>query len=130
MFNDSFDLSSDFAEQIRKSVSTDIVDLPNSPFDIEEIFNSLKHRIESFQSQLADDENVIVQLANFGASKSILVKNITYSPPSLIIFRGVDEDNNFCELIQNASQLNFLLVSKKSTSIKQRIQIGFSLPKD
>lgn len=93
-------------------------------YDAEDIFKHLVARVSSFQNALKDNEEIGLELANFGKAAEIHIRSIGYKNPNLIEFSGVDLNNNEVSLIQHISQLNFLLVAVKPVEDKP-FRIGF-----
>lgn len=90
-------------------------------------FEILIQSIKEFENQLNDQQEIAVQLASFGQSVTLNVTSIGYINPSIIKFKGF-VNGQFSELIQNVSQLNFLLmaVPKEILEAPPR-RIGFCL---
>lgn len=119
-------LSDEMAQLIRDSVSSpDLVDLPNSPFDVEEIFFQLKEQIETYQANIDNNHDIALMLTNFGESVTMVITSITYRTPSLLVFTGY-VNNSICELIQHVNQLNFLLKTVPRNIDLPKQRIGFS----
>ncbi|RMC33628.1 DUF6173 family protein [Paracoccus alkanivorans] len=88
------------------------------------IFNHLRKRIEQFEAELGEDEEIGLQLANFGLAAQLHIRAISYQNPNLIEFHGLDPKGNKITLIQHIDQLNFMLVAVRP--IKQEpYRIGF-----
>lgn len=82
--------------------------------------------IRAFQDNLDNDHEVAVQLASFGHSVTMNVAEVGYKNPNILIFYGYI-GNDWAELIQNMSQLNFLLIAvKKAIPNKPPRRIGFA----
>jgi hypothetical protein len=91
-------------------------------------YEILTRSIKEFEDELDDDHEVAVQLASFGQSLVMQVTEIGYSNPALIHFYGYVNGNK-SELIQNISQLNFLLMAvPKPDPEKPARRIGFLVP--
>lgn len=82
-------------------------------FDAEGIFEHLMGRVKAFQADLEDDQEIGIQLANFGIPAQIHIRSIGYRNPNLVEFHGVNADDHEVTLIQHISQLNFLLIAVK-----------------
>lgn len=82
-------------------------------FDAEDIFNHLTQRVSDFQAALGEDEEIGLQLANFGLPAQIHIRSVSYKNPNLIEFNGVNADGHEVTLVQHISQLNFLLIAVK-----------------
>lgn len=89
-------------------------------------YKTIIDRINKFEGQLDDQHEIGIKLVTFGQSITISVTEIGYSNPSIIIFRGLTENNEQIELIQHVTQLSFLLLTMKriNTDIPKR-KIGF-----
>lgn len=88
-------------------------------------YEVLKEQIEDFQSDLSDDLDVCVQLAYFGSNIVMFVDEIGYQNPDLLYFHGTYNGQR-AQLIQNAAQLNFLLLAvPKTEPEKKPRRIGF-----
>jgi hypothetical protein len=93
-------------------------------FDAALIFEHLMQRVEAFQRNLKDDEEIGIQLANFGLAAQLHIRTISYKNPNLIEFSGVTLDDNSAVLVQHISQLNFMLIALKPVDEKP-YRIGF-----
>lgn len=90
-------------------------------------YEKICEEIEDFQSDLDENEEVALQLTNFGQSLTMLVTDIGYQNPSLIYYYG-DINGKQCQLIQHISQINFLLMAVPKADPEKparRVQIGF-----
>jgi hypothetical protein len=94
-------------------------------FDAEEIFRHLMHRVSEFEGSLEDDEELGLQLANFGVAATIHIRNIRFKNPNLIEFSGIDIDGNNTMLVQHISQLNFMLSALKPVAEEKPFRMGF-----
>lgn len=92
--------------------------------DAKDIFEHLLRRVKTFENTLNEDEEIGVQLANFGIAASIHIRGLGYYNPNLIEFQGIDQDGNEVALTQHISQLNFLLVAVKPVT-DEPYRIGF-----
>lgn len=93
--------------------------------DAEGIFEYLRIKIEKFQSQLDENEEIGIQLANFGLAAQLHIRSIFFRNPNLIEFEGVDGDDNRVTLVQHISQLNFMLIAVKPVS-DEPYRVGFN----
>jgi hypothetical protein len=82
-------------------------------FDAEGIFKHLLRRVDEFQAGLSGEEEVGLQLANFGLAAQIHVRSIGYVNPNIVEFTGLDANGNKSTLIQHISQLSFMLIALK-----------------
>ena len=89
-------------------------------------FEILVKTIQEFEAGLQPDQEVAIMLASFGQTVVMEVKQITYSNPSLIHFRGY-VDGCRAELVQHVHQLNFLLTTVQLKELgKPARRIGFA----
>ncbi|RNF34386.1 DUF6173 family protein [Paracoccus methylarcula] len=88
------------------------------------IFNHLRHRIRQFEANLDEDEEIGLQLANFGLAAQLHIRAISYQNPSLIEFHGLDPKGNTVTLIQHIDQLNFMLVAVRPIK-NEPYRVGF-----
>lgn len=91
-------------------------------------YQILKEEIKEFESTLDENHEVILLLSSFGQSVAMLVEEIRYANPSIIIFDGV-VNGKPSTLIQHVSQLSFLITSvEKPAERNQPRRIGFGEP--
>jgi len=93
--------------------------------DAEGIFKYLMQRVRQFQGTLAEDQEIGLQLANFGIPAQIHIRSIGYTNPNLIEFQGIDMNENEVTLVQHISQLSFLLIAVKPLPEDEPYRIGF-----
>jgi hypothetical protein len=79
--------------------------------------------IISFEEKLDAEHEVGLRLVSFG-SEIIHLDDVGYWGPDLVIFYGVNVDQQSVELIQHVSQTSVLLVAVKKEKEKAR-RIGF-----
>ncbi|WP_151797365.1 DUF6173 family protein [Acinetobacter bereziniae] len=89
------------------------------------IQETIELNIKKFESNLEDGYELGAWLASFGNQILIIVENIEFAKPSIIIFHGRDNEGNKLQLIQHANQLNLLLNAVKKQTDQPRQQIGF-----
>lgn len=94
--------------------------------DARNVFEYIMQRIEEHQSVLQENEELGLKLANFGEASQIHIRGIGYKNPNLVEFTGVNPDGNTVTLIQNISQLNFMIVTLKAFEEKA-FRIGFAV---
>lgn len=83
--------------------------------------------IDDFESNLNEDEEAALSLSQFNG-KPVLIKEITYSNPDMLIFYGLNLDGLKVQLLMHLSQLNLCLVAvKRSNPAVPRRKIGFSV---
>lgn len=86
----------------------------------------LLSQMNRFDQNLDADHEVGVKLVSFGQSITFHVSALSYYNPSLIIFIGLTEDGNRVELVQNTSQISFLLIALPKLQPEQpKRKIGF-----
>ncbi|WP_353168685.1 DUF6173 family protein [Acinetobacter sp.] len=85
----------------------------------------IESQVRDFEDNLEDDYELGAWLASFGNQILIIVEQIQFEEPTLIIFKGRDNSGNKLQLIQHASQLNLLLNAVKKQTDEPRQQIGF-----
>ena len=101
----------------------------NQPYTAKSIFNELVQRIQRFESELNQEQEVGMQLVNFGQSTQFSVSRLGYTDPSIIWFEGVLADDSSVQLVQHVSQISFLMVAlKREHPEKPKAQIGFFCP--
>jgi hypothetical protein len=84
----------------------------------------LIQRVEEFQNGLKEDEEIGLQLANYGLAAQLHIRSIGYRNPNLLEFSGLLADGNECILVQHISQLNFMLIALKPVE-DEPYRIGF-----
>lgn len=93
-------------------------------YDAEGIFEHLMGRLKDFQNGLHANEEIAIQLANYGMAAEIHIREVSFKNPNIIEFTGLNRDKNRVTLIQHISQLNFLLVA--TTPLEENsYRIGF-----
>lgn len=88
-------------------------------------YEVIMESIKDFESTLDDNHEVSLRLTSFGQNILLNITDIGYSNPSLIHYYGY-VNGVYSELIQNISQINFLLTSTlKDDSSREARRIGF-----
>lgn len=83
-------------------------------------------RITRFDEDLDEEKEVGVKLVTFGQAVTFHVDSVGYSNPSLVLFNGFTDNGERVELIQNVSQISFLLLAlPKLNPEEPKRQIGF-----
>jgi Family of unknown function (DUF6173) len=86
-------------------------------------------RIAHFDASLDTEHEVGVKLVTFGQTVTFHVQDVKYHNPSLLVFQGVAPEGHRVELIQNVSQISFLLIAlPKSDPSKPKRPFGFHMP--
>ena len=103
------------------------IQLPPNPNLASEFHKRLVKWISDFDASLDETHEVGVRLVNFGQTVVFHLADIGYWNPSLIWFRGSDDDGHPVELIQHVSQISVLLMKllRKDPS-RPKLPIGFS----
>lgn len=100
---------------------------PKDPNLADEFHKRLVQWMNEFHKSLDEDLEVGVRLVNFGQTVTFHVDDIGYWNPSLISFRGKNENGESVELIQHVSQISILLVALKREDMnKPKRPIGFA----
>jgi hypothetical protein len=89
------------------------------------MFEALKKQVTKFEDQLADGEETAAWLANFGADVTLVITEIAYRHPHLIILKGEDQHGRRQELLQHVAQVSLLLVAVPTKSNQKARRIGF-----
>lgn len=90
-------------------------------------YEKLVEQIVEFESALDEEHEIALKLASFGSSVTMLVSNIGYQNPDILYFYGY-VNGKPAQLIQHASQLNFLLTSvEREDKEKPARRIGYNL---
>lgn len=88
-------------------------------------FKVIQKYIQNFEYSLDDSYEVGVKLALFGSSITLVVEQLSYNDPSLIIFHG-KVDGQKATLIQNVNLLNFMLIAlPREVPEEPKNRIGF-----
>ena len=92
-----------------------------------EFYKRLVSMINDFNRSLDSDNEVGVQICNFGQQITVYIDDISYWNPSLIVFHGSDtKSGNPVQLIQHVSQINILLIKlPKKNKEEPKRPIGF-----
>ncbi|MGP5547818.1 DUF6173 family protein [Psychrobacter alimentarius] len=92
-----------------------------------QIEDSIIRHVKDFESNLKDEQEVMILAASFGSSVTFYVSAIEFNRPNLIIFHGTTETGGSTRLIQHCNQLNFLLQAvPKHDPDEARTPIGFT----
>lgn len=83
--------------------------------------------ITNYEKELDENSEVALNLTHFNQNIVMKVTDLVYSNPSLIHYYGYINDQ-YSELIQHISQINFLLTSRpKADPSKPPRRIGYKL---
>lgn len=100
---------------------------PKDPNLADEFYKRLVQWINNFHRSLDEAHEVGVRLVSFGQTVTFHVDDIGFWNPSLISFRGKNENGEAVELIQHVSQISILLVALKREGLNQpKRPIGFA----
>ena len=88
------------------------------------IAKNLLGQIVAYQSQLPQEQDVSLVIANYGCPKTLYVSGIGYIGNTLLRFSGKNIDGSPSVLIQHVSQLNFGISVCQAENHKHR-PIGF-----
>lgn len=95
----------------------------------EQQFESIKDQIQRFEDSLDPNMEVAIRLASFGSNITMSVDTIELDG-LVLVFNGW-VNNNRATLLQNMSQLNFLLLAvPRAAPEEPRKKIGFSASRD
>ena len=76
--------------------------------------------INDFNQTLDADNEVGLQICNFGEKKTVYINDVGYWNPSLIVFYGIESNTrNPVQLIQHISQINILLIKLPKKNINE-----------
>ena len=102
-------------------------ELPTNPNFAREFYKRLVSMVNDFNQSLDSDNEVGVQMCNFGQKITAYITDIRYWNPSLIIFCGFDKDTgNPVQLIQHVTQISILLIKlPKKNKEEPKRPIGF-----
>lgn len=89
------------------------------------MLEALKKQVTEFEDKLADGEETAAWLANFGVNVTLVITEITYRHPHLIILKGEDQHGRRQELLQHVAQVFLLLVAVPTKSNQKARRIGF-----
>ena len=91
-----------------------------------QIRETLERQVRDFESNLDEEQEVMIMAASFGSSVTFYVDSIEFGQPSMIIFHGTTTDGGTTRLIQHCNQLSFLLQAvPKQDPEEKRTPIGF-----
>ena len=84
----------------------------------------LKRQMIDFQNALNSEQDLGLQLTNYGKEIQISVTDVNHIGLSLICYTGFVNGNK-CRHIQHTSQVNFLLLAVPKPSDRPATRIGF-----
>lgn len=93
-------------------------------------YEKILEQIHNFEASLDEDHEIALRLTSFGTSVTMIVTSLGYQNPDILYFYGLVNGKK-PQLIQHASQLNFLLTSvEREDKTKPARRIGFANPND
>lgn len=93
-------------------------------------YEKILEQIHNFEASLDDDHEIALRLTSFGTSVTMIVTSLGYQNPDILYFYGLVNGKK-SQLIQHASQLNFLLTSvEREDKTKPARRISFANPND
>ena len=102
---------------------------PSEAYLANHMHKIIMEEIYDFEQYLDNEHEVALKLCNFGQHILLNVTDIGYHNPNIMFYYGF-VDGKEAQLIQNTSQINFLLVAvPKHNPQKPPRRIGF-LPQD
>ena len=92
------------------------------------MYERVVNTINDFEKDIRDDEQASIVVSSF-ANNPILINDVSYWNPDIIIFDGVlVSDGSTVQVLQHTSQLNLCLIaSKRRDPERPRRKIGFSV---
>ena len=95
--------------------------------DAQGIFIHLMDQVRMFEAKLNSEQELGIQLANFGLPAQIHIRSIGYQNPNLIEFEGLLDGGTPTKLIQHIGQLNFMLLALEPIGTSEPFRMGFEL---
>lgn len=127
MFNENVSIKS-----IMPNLHLPEIEIPIDQNLASEFYKRLTKMINEFNEKLDKENEVGLELCNFGQKITIRINSLGYWNPSLISFYGADvSSENPVQLIQHVSQINVLLIKipRKNPEEPKR-PIGFRLEEE
>ena len=94
-------------------------------------YEQIVEEINAFDSSLDNAHEVGMKLASFGEVITFRVDDVGFQDPYLIYFYGCLEDGSPVQLVQNVSQISFVMIKmKRSDPEKPKHPIGFRCDAD
>ena len=81
---------------------------PTSP--AKAAYQRLARCIAQFEETCADEQEIGVRLVADNTPGALYLRELFYYEPNILLFHGINENGEVMQLIQDASQLNVLLV--------------------
>jgi hypothetical protein len=88
------------------------------------VLDTIVEQIREIEAKLDATQEVAVKLSHFGSVVVMSVQRIRIKEPCFIIFEGLVNDQQAC-LVQNTSQLSFLIQVVKISPKRQARRIGY-----
>jgi len=95
--------------------------------DAELVFRHLMQELAEFEDGLDEDQEVVLQLANFGAPQALHIRRINFQNPNMIEFDGVLDNNRQIRVLQHINQLNVIMSAAPPASARKPYRIGFKM---
>lgn len=112
------------------SINVPKIEIPRNYNMADWKYEKLIEQVSEFQNSLDDEHEIAIKLASFGSTVTMIVTDIGYQNPDILYFYGYVNGKD-AQLIQHASQLNFLLTSvEREDKTKPARRIGFNLSND
>ena len=125
-YRPELDPMSDINSRMMKNLAGDAEAKHKINNPVIQIEDSIIRHVKDFESNLNDEQEVMILAAAFGSSVTFYVSSIEFNKPNLIIFHGTTETGGSTRLIQHCNQLNFLLQAvPKHDPDEKRTPIGF-----
>jgi len=114
-------------DSLTPRINTALLMPPKDQNLADEFHRRLIEWINDFHRSLDEEHEVGARLVNFGQNVTFHIDDISYWNPSLISFKGKNENGDSVELIQHVSQISVLLVALKRENTSQpKRPIGFA----
>lgn len=92
------------------------------------VYKQLVQIVEEFETGLNDEQEIGLKIISLGNVGIYHVQRIDYRSPYILIFHCLTQDGTEATLLQNYSQLNFLLIAlPKLDPQKSAMRIGFAM---
>jgi hypothetical protein len=93
--------------------------------DARGVFRHILATVREFQAKLQPDEELGLQIANFGLPTQLHVRTIGYADPNIVEFFGALANGENAQLIQHIGQLNLMLIAVPPLPKEKAYRIGF-----
>lgn len=90
-------------------------------------YDQIVESINAFDEELDNEHEVGIKLVSFGQTIQFHITQLKYKNPYLIYFVGFLEDGSPIELVQNVSQISFVMIKlKRAETETPKRKIGFA----